>query len=157
MDHGSCDNYKIFWYFNQLDKQCDRFYYGGCDGNQNRFDSKENCEMSCKMSQEEKSAFLKLPKTCIQALDYGLNCMEPAQKWYFDTEMKTCYPFEYTGCGIEETNRFENLDDCNHLCTDVLNKYLNSSSNLTSIESDSSRHIESSLKTTTKEMSHEEG
>lgn len=29
VDHGTCDNYKIFWYFNQVDKECVRFYYGG--------------------------------------------------------------------------------------------------------------------------------
>jgi papilin len=29
LDHGTCDNYKIFWYFDQVDRECVRFYYGG--------------------------------------------------------------------------------------------------------------------------------
>ena len=29
VDGGSCDNYKIFWYYNTAIKECDRFYYGG--------------------------------------------------------------------------------------------------------------------------------
>jgi hypothetical protein len=113
--------------------------------------------MSCKMSQEEKSAFLKLPKKCIQSLDYGSNCMVPVQKWYFDTEMKTCYPFEYTGCGIEVSNQFENLEECNQLCTNILKQYLNSNTNLSKIESDVSKYQTSNLKATTKATENEDG
>jgi hypothetical protein len=146
MDHGQCDKYKIYWYFNQLDKQCDRFYYGGCDGNQNRFESKEICEMSCKMSEEEKGAFLKLPKQCVQSIDYGSNCIASVQKWYFDTETKVCYPFEYTGCGPENANRFNNFEECNQLCIESLTKYLDL--NITKEKSNENASSESSLKIT---------
>ena len=100
--------------------------FEGCDGNQNRFENREGCELSCKMSQEEKNAFLRLPKQCIQPLDYGTGCEQtPAQKWYFDTEMKLCYPFEYTGCGPDLSNRFESSEECTNQCVDNLKRYYN--------------------------------
>ena len=75
------------------------------------------------MSQEEKNALLKLPKQCIQSLDYGKSCAEPVQKWYFDIDMKLCYPFEYTGCGADFSNRFDSSEECNDLCAENLQKY----------------------------------
>lgn len=120
MDHGTCDKYKIYWYFNQIDRECVRFYYGGCDGNQNRFESRENCEMTCKMSKEEKALLIKLPTRCLATMEYGNNCGEIQPRWYFDTQNKLCYPFEYSGCGPENTNRFDTHEECNKTCTEKL-------------------------------------
>jgi hypothetical protein len=128
MDHGTCDNYKIFWYFNQADSECVRFYYGGCDGNQNRFENRESCQMTCKMSKEERQAFSKLPKQCLASMEYGSNCDEVTSKWYFDIQTKTCYPFEYSGCGPKNSNRFETFEECNQVCTTNLKLSADSSS-----------------------------
>ena len=35
------------WYFNSKLKSCRPFYYSGCGGNENRFDSLEECEEAC--------------------------------------------------------------------------------------------------------------
>ena len=43
-------------------------------------------------------------------------CMEDLEKWYFDTQMKKCLPFQYGGCG-GNSNRFETMDECTALCT----------------------------------------
>ncbi|CAF0945237.1 unnamed protein product, partial [Brachionus calyciflorus] len=117
MDVGSCDNYKIYWYYNNIDKECSRFYYGGCEGNQNKFETKEMCEMDCKMSPEEKAELLKLPKQCLEPMDYGSDCDELSPKWYFDTQLKQCYPFEYSGCGPEFSNRFNSNEECKKTCS----------------------------------------
>jgi hypothetical protein len=81
------------------------------------------------MSQEEKSALLKLPKQCIQALDYGISCdsSQPVQKWYFDIDMKLCYPFEFAGCDSHSSNqnvhnRFSSTEECNQLCMENFQK-----------------------------------
>ncbi|XP_072880204.1 collagen alpha-6(VI) chain-like isoform X2 [Hemitrygon akajei] len=43
---GLCQNYTIKWFFDN-ERGCERFWYGGCGGNANRFDTKKECENSC--------------------------------------------------------------------------------------------------------------
>lgn len=35
------------FYYNSTSMSCERFTYGGCDGNGNNFDTKEKCEETC--------------------------------------------------------------------------------------------------------------
>ncbi len=117
VEAGTCSDYKIFWYFNQVDRECVRFYYGGCDGNQNRFDSREVCEFTCKLSEAEKKELLKLPGQCIAPIDYGKECHAPTRKWHFDVSAKACFTFDYTGCSEQVTsNRFDELEECESKC-----------------------------------------
>jgi len=44
---GQCSNFTISWYFDVAYGDCTRFWYGGCDGNENRFASKEECRNRC--------------------------------------------------------------------------------------------------------------
>uniref|UniRef100_A0A8C6R5I1 Collagen, type VI, alpha 3 n=1 Tax=Nannospalax galili TaxID=1026970 RepID=A0A8C6R5I1_NANGA len=44
---GTCDGYKLFWYYDSLAQSCMRFWYGGCGGNENRFKSQEECKKVC--------------------------------------------------------------------------------------------------------------
>jgi len=46
-DTGSCTNYTVNWYYDVNRGACARFWYGGCEGNTNRFNSKEHCESVC--------------------------------------------------------------------------------------------------------------
>ncbi|XP_067851850.1 collagen alpha-6(VI) chain-like [Heptranchias perlo] len=46
-DEGDCNNYSIKWFFNNKEKGCARFWYGGCGGNKNRFDTQQECEALC--------------------------------------------------------------------------------------------------------------
>lgn len=45
---GSCRESFTKWYYNPVHQECFRFNYGGCYGNENRFDSKESCKRTCK-------------------------------------------------------------------------------------------------------------
>merc|ERR1712018_953440 len=42
-----CRARKLRYYFNSTSGQCDTFYYGGCDGNKNNFETYEDCENLC--------------------------------------------------------------------------------------------------------------
>ena len=48
-DQGSVchPGYKLVWYYDTTEGRCMEFWYGGCDGNQNRFGSREACEKVC--------------------------------------------------------------------------------------------------------------
>ncbi|KAJ7305754.1 hypothetical protein JRQ81_010120 [Phrynocephalus forsythii] len=47
MVQGPCKAWETRWAYNHLMKQCHSFVYGGCEGNENSFDSKESCEDAC--------------------------------------------------------------------------------------------------------------
>uniref|UniRef100_A0A8C3XMK5 Kunitz-type protease inhibitor 1 n=1 Tax=Chelydra serpentina TaxID=8475 RepID=A0A8C3XMK5_CHESE len=46
-DTGLCQESIPRWYYNPFTEKCDRFTYGGCDGNQNNFKEEEECLKSC--------------------------------------------------------------------------------------------------------------
>ncbi|XP_017344840.1 boophilin-G2 isoform X1 [Ictalurus punctatus] len=48
MDPGSCFARLLRYYYSKEEKVCRLFLYGGCQGNGNRFDSKEACESMCR-------------------------------------------------------------------------------------------------------------
>uniref|UniRef100_A0A3B3UH75 BPTI/Kunitz inhibitor domain-containing protein n=1 Tax=Poecilia latipinna TaxID=48699 RepID=A0A3B3UH75_9TELE len=46
-DPGGCQDYAMMWFFDTVQDECARFWYGGCDGNANRFETQEECENLC--------------------------------------------------------------------------------------------------------------
>ena len=35
------------WFFNKATSRCEKFIYGGCQGNANNFEGKEKCQAMC--------------------------------------------------------------------------------------------------------------
>lgn len=51
IEAGDCDSYVINYGFNTTLGRCQAFYYGGCGGTSNRFNSSEECEARCESQQ----------------------------------------------------------------------------------------------------------
>ncbi|KAK9961451.1 hypothetical protein ABG768_009239 [Culter alburnus] len=47
LDPGPCREYVVKWYFDPKANSCAQFWFGGCNGNKNRFDSEQTCRKSC--------------------------------------------------------------------------------------------------------------
>ena len=46
-DRGSCRNFTVKWFFDMEYGGCSRFWWGGCDGNDNRFPTQDDCKAHC--------------------------------------------------------------------------------------------------------------
>jgi hypothetical protein len=47
VDAGPCQAYFERWFYDRQDGFCKTFVYGGCQGNENRFDSEQACRERC--------------------------------------------------------------------------------------------------------------
>ncbi|XP_063160042.1 collagen alpha-6(VI) chain-like [Candoia aspera] len=50
MDSGECEYYTLKWYYAKQRNMCFQFWYGGCGGNKNRFETQEECNALCVVS-----------------------------------------------------------------------------------------------------------
>ena len=50
-ERGHCRDYSIMYYYDAAAGDCGRFWYGGCHGNMNRFETYVECMESCAMEE----------------------------------------------------------------------------------------------------------
>lgn len=80
--------------------------YGGCGGNDNRFETENDCKATC-VEPTGKDA-CHLPKI------HG-PCTGYYPMWHYDTDRNVCSQFVYGGC-LGNANRFEKIEDCQTQC-----------------------------------------
>ncbi|XP_050518066.1 basement membrane-specific heparan sulfate proteoglycan core protein isoform X2 [Diabrotica virgifera virgifera] len=105
-DKGQCRNYTTAWFFDVEYGGCSRFWYGGCEGNANRYKSKEECEDTCVDPEGAKKC--NLPKVSGPCEGYYVS-------YYYEKDVKTCFPFTYGGC-LGNSNRFNSREECMYFC-----------------------------------------
>merc|ERR1711920_521261 len=117
-DPGFCRGYFKSWYFDG--EECKTFVYGGCQGNANRFTSKEECENVCQNDEPIFGRGFEGPETdnkddkpvCEQPIFTG-PCRAMYPKFGFDG--KNCVPFIYGGC-MGNQNNFGSEEQCRQKC-----------------------------------------
>ena len=139
---GRCRAYNPSYYFNAGPQRCERFIYGGCGGNENRFSTLAECENRCggggavrtaevqpseappppeteSPETEAPDVIIALPTAAaLDACQLAPNagpCDQRLQRYYFNGPLNSCFTFTYGGCG-GNANRFESVAECRARC-----------------------------------------
>lgn len=101
---GSCRAIQPKYFYDSQTGVCEVFGYGGCGGNQNNFQTIEECENRCGNVQD----------LCALPAVRG-RCQENVTRYYYDRRSDECLQFEYSGCRGNKNN-FYSEQDCAAQC-----------------------------------------
>ncbi|KAM8841342.1 tissue factor pathway inhibitor 2 [Spinachia spinachia] len=106
-EEGPCRGLFRSYFFNMTTMRCERFSYGGCQGNSNRFPDLTACKEYCGPRKT-------VPVLCLDFLDKG-RCSASIPRYYYNAATKTCEEFIYSGCG-GSSNNFVSKHSCMDVC-----------------------------------------
>ncbi|KAL7060054.1 hypothetical protein AAHC03_09665 [Spirometra sp. Aus1] len=107
---GRCRAYIRRFGFNPRTGRCEAFTYGGCEGNENNFETEQECTARCgsTASASVNNSLCDLP------LDPG-PCAAYVPRYGFNPHTKRCEAFTYGGCE-GNMNNFETEQECMNRC-----------------------------------------
>ena len=111
---GPCRGSYRRWAYDQTKGACVEFFYGGCKGNGNNFETKDTCEAKCggttipSSNPDTPEAVCKLPP------EVG-PCRASERRWAFDATKGNCIEFIYGGCQ-GNANNFKTKTECETKC-----------------------------------------
>uniref|UniRef100_H2YTU9 BPTI/Kunitz inhibitor domain-containing protein n=1 Tax=Ciona savignyi TaxID=51511 RepID=H2YTU9_CIOSA len=113
---GPCKASHLRYYFDRAAMSCQKFYYGGCNGNGNNFETLDECNAACSPKP--------VPLAGSPGQDFGSCMLMPSSgpckgahlRYYYDRASMSCQKFVYGGCKGNQNN-FESLDACNTACS----------------------------------------
>jgi hypothetical protein len=97
------------FYFNSKTGKCEKFVYGGCQGNSNNFKTEADCKATC-------------VNVCSLPKKPG-PCKGSFPRYYFDIKSGECKKFIYGGCQ-GNGNNFVSKSECEKTCGNDCRKYL---------------------------------
>lgn len=118
MDAGLCDAYMPRYFYNSTSHRCERFIYGGCQGNKNNFGSMRSCILNCHEGRDKATPFKaftsKSTDICSLPPETG-PCKAAFPRYYYDPASNGCHLFIYGGCDGNQNN-FVNEEACLKHC-----------------------------------------
>ncbi|XP_053901498.1 actinia tenebrosa protease inhibitors-like [Malaclemys terrapin pileata] len=102
---GPCQAYTTQYFYNSATKKCEEFRYGGCQGNENRFATKDECFQTCGRPVQE---------VCKLPVDAG-SCFSYMTRYFYNSVTDSCEEFVYGGCE-GNGNRFASKNECLKAC-----------------------------------------
>ncbi|KAM9365118.1 carboxypeptidase inhibitor SmCI-like [Pholidichthys leucotaenia] len=105
-DPGPCKAIKNRFFFDATSGRCEVFEYGGCGGNANNFETLEECEEACVVSDDK--------NPCQLEMVIG-PCRGLVARYFFDNTSQQCKRFYYGGC-FGNANNFRSMAECQERC-----------------------------------------
>uniref|UniRef100_A0A158R5Y4 Kunitz/Bovine pancreatic trypsin inhibitor domain protein n=1 Tax=Syphacia muris TaxID=451379 RepID=A0A158R5Y4_9BILA len=106
------------WYYNPARMRCELFYWSGCCGNGNNFQTFQNCQQVCEgkfgLTSSPVTFFATNSECCLMPFSSGYG-NESIPRWYFDSKTGSCILFYFRGKG-GYGNNFASASDCLLLC-----------------------------------------